>query len=72
MLSSIAKTVSFEPSCDVDTKLFEDVILEPTCPHIASQNAVKSRLGGVLGPLGAVLGAALGLLGASWADFGAS
>ena len=59
------KNSSFAPSSDFDTKLFKDVILEPTCPHIASQNGVKSRLGGVLGPLGAVLGASWGLLGAS-------
>ena len=41
------KDNSFEPSGDFDTKLFQDTILEPTCPHTDSQNALKSRLGGV-------------------------
>ena len=42
----------FEPSSDLDTKSFQDVILKPTCPDVASQNAPKSTLGGVSRPLG--------------------
>ena len=42
----------FEPSSDLDTKLFQDVILKPTCPDVASHNAPKSTLGGVSRPLG--------------------
>ena len=47
----------------------------PICSHMASKNAPKSSLGGVLGPLGAILGA-LGLvwryLEVSWRYLGAS
>ena len=64
------KNNSFEPYGDFDTKLFKDAILEPTCPHIASQNALKSRLGVVLGPLGVVLGPLGALLQPSWGHLG--
>ena len=54
---------SFEPSGDFDAKLLQHAILEPTCPHVASQHAPKSRLGGLLGRLGGLVGRPGGLLG---------
>ena len=50
----------------------QDAVWVPTCPHMASQNAPKSGLGGVLEPLGAVLGASWAVLEAAWAVLGPS
>ena len=66
------KNSSSEPSGYFHRKLIQDAILVPTCPHMASQNAPKTRLGGVLGPLGPVLGASWPVLEASWALLEAS
>ena len=53
---------SFGPSGYFHRKFGQDVILVPTSPHFALQNAPKSGRGGVLGPLGAVLGASWAVL----------
>ena len=76
------KNSSSEPSGYFRRKVIQDAIFVPTCPHMASQNAPKTCLGGVLEPLGLVLGplwpswrhleASWRHLGASWAYLGAS
>ena len=59
------KNTSFEPSRYFHVKWVQDAVWVPTCPHMASKNPSKSRLGGVLEPLGAVLGASWAVLEAS-------
>ena len=65
--SGITKIIVLSLQAILNTKLLQDVILEPTCFHITPQNAPKSRLGGVfggfLGRLGDLLGRLGGLLG---------
>ena len=59
------KNNSFEPWREYYKKLHQDTIVEPTCPHIASQNAPKSCLGGVWKPPGTFWGASWSVLRAS-------
>ena len=49
------KNNSFEPSRYFHIKWVQDAVWVPTYPHMASQNAPKSGLGGVLERLAAVL-----------------
>ena len=59
------KIYTFEPSRYFHVKWVQDAVWVPTDPHVASQTAPKSSLGGVLEPLGAVLGASSAVLEAS-------
>ena len=63
---------SFEPSRSFHIKLGQDAVLVPKYIHMASQNAPKSGLGGVLEPSWRPLGPSWKHHEASWGHLGAS
>ena len=66
------KNNSFEPSRSFHIKLSQDAVLVPKYIHMASQNAPKSGLGGVLQPSWRPLGPSWKHHEASWGHLGAS
>ena len=66
------KNSSFEPSRPFHIKLGQDAVLLPKHIHMASQNAPKSGLGGVLEPSWRPLGPSWKHHEASWGHLGAS